>query len=185
MNAVFKAASMAMVVVALTVATTHDAEARRGFARGANGAVGGYARQGQYGSSAGGRAVRYGSGAAGFRAGSFAGPNGGTFQGANAGAFKKGVGGARASQFTSQGPNGGSASGYSNNVYNAQTGTGTRNSGKDFNTASGQSYGYDGSTSYTKGSGATSTIDTQNKGDYTVDWQKGAKPVVTPVPATP
>lgn len=185
MKRLMKVAGIAMVVVALAGASTAEADARRGFARGANGAAGGWARQGQYGSSAGARAVRYGSGAAGFRAGSFAGPNGGTFQGANAGAFKKGVGGARASKFSSQGPNGASASGYSNNVYNAQTGTGTRNSGKDINTASGQSYGYDGSTSYTKGSGATSTIDTQNKGDYTVDWQKGAKPVVTPVPSSP
>ncbi|MBP9089501.1 hypothetical protein KBI23_00630 [bacterium] len=185
MKRVMKVASIVMAVMALTAASTTQAEARRGYARGANGAVGGFARQGQYGSSVGGRAVRYGSGGAGFRAGSFAGPNGGTFQGANAGAFKKGIGGARASKFSSQGPNGGSASGYSNNVYNAQTGSGTRNSGKDINTASGQSYGYDGSTSYTKGSGATSTIDTQNKGDYTVDWQKGAKPVVTPVPSSP
>lgn len=184
MKRVMKAASIVMAFVALAASTT-QVQARGGFARGANGAAGGYARQGQYGSSAGGRAVRYGQGAAGFRAGSFAGPNGGTFQGANAGAFKKGVGGVRASKFTSQGPNGGSASGYSNNVYNAQTGTGTRNSGKDWNTSSGQSYGYDGSTSYTKGTGATSTIDTQNKGDYSVDWQKGAKPVVTPLPTNP
>ncbi len=145
MKRVMKAACIAVAAMALTAASTTQAQARRGFA----------------------------------------GPNGGTFKGANAGAYKKGVGGARASQFSSQGPNGGSASGYSNNVYNAQTGTGARNSGKDFNTASGQSYGYDGSTSYTKGSGATSTIDTQNKGDYTVDWQKGTKPVVTSVPATP
>ena len=157
-----------------------DAEARRAFVRGGNGVAGGYAGQTAYGSSVGARAFGPNAGAA-FRAGSYAGPNGGTFQGANAGAYKRAVGAFRASQFSAAGPNGGSATGYSNNVYNAQTGTGVRNSGKSGTTASGQSYGYDGTTDYTKGVGATTSIDTQNKGDYTVDWQKGTKPVVTPV----
>ncbi len=171
----------AIFAVSLALGANNAADARGFHARGSKGAAGGYARQGQYGRSAGAAAVGYNRGA-GFRAGSWNGPNGGSLQSAGGGAYKRGVGAMRASKFASTGPNGGSASGYSNNVYNAQTGTGVRNSGKDINTASGQSYGYDSSTSYTKGQGATSTIDTQNKGDYSIDWQKGSKPVVTPSP---
>ncbi len=148
------AASLALILVG-ALAPASDA---RGFrARGANGATGAYGRSSANSRSGAAAAVGYNRGAA-FRAGSWS----------------------RASKFAAQGVAGGSASGYSNNVYNAQTGTGTRNSGKDFNSASGQSYGYDGSTSYAKGQGTTSTIDTQNKGDYSVDWQKGSKPIVTP-----
>lgn len=155
------------------------AEAGRAFRRGANGVVGGYAHQGQYGQRAGFRALGKNAGAWA-RGGSYSGPNGGALQTAGGGAYQKGVGGFRKSQFDATGPNGATASGYSNNVYNAQTGQGTRNSGKDFTNTQGQSYGYDSATNYTKGQGATTTIDTQNKGGYTVDWQKGEKPVVTP-----
>lgn len=165
--------------LALNFVSGQPAEARRMFASGANGGVGGFARSGQYGSVAGGGAFRRGQSAAGFAGANLAGPNGGTFQGGTAGAFKKGVGGFRKSAFQSTGPNGGSASGYMNSKYNAQTGQGTRNSGFSGQTASGQNYGYTGDTNYTKGQGGQTTIDTQNKGDYTVDWQKGQKPVVT------
>ncbi len=155
------------------------AEARRAFARGQYGAAGAYGSQGTYGSRFGARAMGANMGA-GMRGGQWAGPNGGTAQSAGAFGYKRGVGGFRGSSWQGQAPNGASGAGYSKNVYNAQTGQGTRSSSQQFETAAGQNYGYNGTTNYTKGQGATSTIDTQNKGDYTVDWQKGQKPVVTP-----
>ncbi len=172
-----KLTAIGLAVLIATLAGA-EAEARR-IARGANGVVGAYGRQGAYGGRVGARAFGPNAGAS-FRAANYAGVNGGAFQGGNVGGYKRGVGAARASRFNATGPNGASASGYSNNIYNAQTASGVRNSGKSLTTAEGQSYGYDGTTTYTKGAGATTSLDTQNKGDYTIDWQKGAKPVVTP-----
>jgi hypothetical protein len=172
-----------LLFLGTSVALQQPAEARRAFARGQHGVAGVYASQGKYLNRAGTRALGANAGF-GARAASFNGPNGTNAQFGAGGAYKRGTGGFRAKQFSATGANGGSANGYMNNVYNAQTGTGMRNSGKSYTNAQGQTYGYDGSTSYTKGQGATSSINTQNKGDYTVDWQKGEKPVVTTVPAT-
>lgn len=119
---------------------------------------------------------------AGFRGGQWAGPNGGTASGGAAFGYKRGVGGFRGTQWQAQAPNGASGSGYSRNVYNAKTGQGTRSSSEQLQTASGKDYGYTGNTNYTKGQGGETTIDTQNKGDYQIDWQKGQKPVVTQEP---
>lgn len=166
----------ALSIVSIILAP--PADARRAFARGANGSIGAFAHQGQYGQRAGARALGRNAGF-GFRGGSYQGPNGSTLQTAQGGAYRRGVGGFRAKQFEASGANGRSGSGYMNHKYNAQTGEGARNSGVSYTNPQGQSYGYDGSTSYTKGQGGTTTIDTQNKGDYTVDWQKGQKPVVT------
>ena len=174
-------APLALPAVILAIASmtlAQPADARRAFARGANGSIGAFAQQGQYGQRAGARALGANAGF-GFRGGSYQGQNGSTLQTAQGGAYKRGVGAFRAKQFDATGANGGQAAGYMNNVYNAQTGTGTRNSGVSYTNPQGQSYGYDGTTNYTKGQGGTTTIDTQNKGDYTVDWQKGEKPVVT------
>lgn len=170
--------ALALGLTGSSLVLAQPAQAGRLFARGANGAAGAYGYQGQYGGRAGARALGYNAGA-GIRGGQWAGPNGGTAQSAGAFGYKRGVGAARGSAWQAQAPNGASGSGYSKNVYNAQTGQGTRSSSEQFQTASGKSYGYDGTTNYTKGQGATSTIDTQNKGDYTVDWQKGQKPIVT------
>ncbi|HNB21556.1 MAG TPA: hypothetical protein PKZ32_04020 [Candidatus Melainabacteria bacterium] len=175
------AAPIALTAAFLTVlslAAAPQAEARRAFARGANGSIGAFAHQGQYGQRAGARALGYNQGF-GMRGGSYHGPNGSTLQTAQGGAYKRGVGAFRAKQFQATGANGGNANGYMNNAYNAQTGTGQRNSGVSYTNPQGQSYGYDGTTNYAKGQGATTTIDTQNKGDYSIDWQKGQKPVVT------
>lgn len=172
------AVSMSVAILASVVISVPQAEAGRFGARGQNGGIGGFARQGQYGQAAGGGFIAPGQGGAGFHGGSFSGPNGGSAQGGGAFGFKNGQGGFRASQFNATGPNGNSAAGYSNNVYNAQTGTGTRNSGKSANTANG-SYGYDASTNYTKGQGATTTVDTQNHGQYQIDASKGSRPTVT------
>lgn len=165
-------------------AGANPAEAKRVFAGGSGGGIGAFNHQGQYGKTVGAGAFRRGQGGAGFVGGSYTGPNGGTFQGGTGGAFKKGVGGFRHSQFQGTGANGGSANGYMNSKYNAQTGQGSRESGVSATSAGGQNYGYDAQSTYTRGQGGQTTIDTQNKGDYTVDWQKGEKPVVTPVSQT-
>ncbi|MBN8660717.1 MAG: hypothetical protein J0M35_10160 [Candidatus Obscuribacter phosphatis] len=99
--------------------------------------------------------------------------------------YKNGEGGTAQRGFQVSGAGGGSAVGYKTNQYDAQTGTGTSTRGRDYNTASGESYGYDASTSYTKGQGFTTTVDTQNKSDYTVQYQKGSKPVVQTTGAPP
>lgn len=163
----------------LNIGVSSEANAERLFARGSRGTAGAYASQGQNGARAGTRVFGQNAGFSA-RAGSYAGPNGGALQASGAAGFKRGVGAFRSQNFSGTGPNGGSGAGYSNNLYNAQTGAGTRNSGVNYTNPAGQQYGYDGTTNYVKGQGATTSIDTQNKGDYTVDWQKGAKPVVTP-----
>jgi hypothetical protein len=157
---------------------SQPAQAARLFARGQNGVAGAYGSQGQYGSRFGARALGANMGA-GVRGGKWAGPNGGTAQSGGAFGYKRGVGAFRGSGWQGQAANGASGSGYSKNMYNAQTGQGQRSSSEQFQTAAGKDYGYTGNTNYTKGQGATSTIDTQNKGDYNVDWQKGQKPIVT------
>jgi len=86
--------------------------------------------------------------------------------------------------FNYAGANGSSASGYKTNNYDATTGSGSSTRGRDYNTASGESYGYDANTTYQKGEGFSTTIDTQNKQDYTIDYSKGSKPVVTPTGTT-
>lgn len=96
--------------------------------------------------------------------------------------YQSGVGGSASRGFQAQTASGASASGYKNMEYDAATGSGAISKGRDYNTASGASYGYDANTSYTKGQGFTTSIDTQNKTDYTVKYNKEEKPVVTPVP---
>jgi len=91
-----------------------------------------------------------------------------------------GVGATADKGFNYAGANGSSASGYKTNNYDATTGSGTSTKGRDINTASGDSYGYDATTSYQKGQGFSTTVDTQNKQDYTIDYSKGSKPIVTP-----
>lgn len=94
--------------------------------------------------------------------------------------YQNGVGGSASRGFNAATTNGASASGYKTNNYDATTGQGTSAKGRDVNTVNGESYGYDASTTYTKGQGFTTSLDTQNKGDYTIDYSKGSKPVVTP-----
>lgn len=152
-----------------------------GFARrfqGGGGAAG-IAGRGQYGGgAAGGIATPYGGGA--FHAGKWAGPNGGNFQTAGAGAYKPGVGAFRQGGFSGQTANGGTGSGTSGFKYNAQTGQGTQATSAQFKTANGQNYGGNESTSFTKGQGGDTSLQTDNHGSYNIDWQKGEKPVVTP-----
>ena len=185
------------------------AEARGFRAAGARGAAGGFQRSGQYGSAAGIGGVAYGRGAAGLRGARWAGPNGGTYQGGGGGivgrhagilggrfnaagpnggtanggglaAWKQGVGGYEQSHLNLKGPGGSTYNGSTQGKYNAQTGQGTYDASRQaYDAKNGQNYGYTDQTSYTKGQGGVSQIDTDHHGDYTVDWQKGAKPVVT------
>lgn len=171
-------ATAAMLTVSVS---TGESEARRAFARGANGTAGAYAASGTYGYRKGGRVLTPNAGA-GISQSSWNGPNGGAFNRAGGFGYKKGVGAARTNQWSGTTPAGGTGAGYANSKYNAQTGAGTRESGASYTNPSGQSYGYDGSTSYVRGQGGTTSIDTQNKGTYSVDWQQGQKPVVTTTP---
>ena len=159
---------------------SEPAFAYRAFARGARGSAGAYASQGQYGQRAGARVLGANQGG-GIRGGQYAGPNGGNLQTGGAFGYKSGVGAFRKSAWSGQGPNGTSGSGYTKNQYNAQTGVGDRSSSEQVKTASGQNYGYSGNTTYAKGQGGQSVIQTDNKGTYDVDWAKGEKPVVVPV----
>lgn len=173
--------AVACAAVLNTTATAGSAEAKRVFARGTNGAAGAWAAQGQYGSRYGARILTPTAGA-GASKNNLAGPNGGTFQNTAKFGYKKGVGAFRKNQWSGTTPAGGNGAGYVNSQYNAQTGQGTRQSGVNYTNPSGQQYGYDGNTTYTRGQGGTTSIDTQNNGTYNVDWQQGTKPVVTTEP---
>jgi hypothetical protein len=167
-------------VIALTACAFRSlsAEARRGFVRGPNGAAGGYASQGAWGRRAGGAIVGPNAGV-GLRGGQYKGANGGTFNTGGGFAYKRGVGAGRKSAWNGTTPNGGSGSGYTNSKYNAQTGQGTRSSSEQVQNAAGKDYGYNGNTSYTKGQGGQTQLNTDNHGDYNIDWAKGQKPTVT------
>jgi len=162
----------------LTMICDQKAEARRAFARGANGVAGAYANSGTYGSRAGARVLGANAGA-GIRGGQYVGPNGGTAQAGGAFGYQKGVGAFRGSGWNGTAANGATGSGYTRNQYNAQTGQGVRSSSEQVQNAAGQAYGYNGNTDYTKGQGASSVIQTDNKGTYDINWQKGQQPVVT------
>lgn len=173
-------AAIGLVLLSTTVGGLQQAEARRAFVRGPSGAAGAFASQGQYGGRIGARALGPNQGA-GFRAGAYNGPNGGSLDGAGAFGYKRGVGAFRASGWQGTAANGASGYGYTKNKYNAQTGQGVRNSAEQVQTASGKDYGYSGTTDYSKGQ-ASSVIQTDNKGTYDINWQKGQKPVVTESP---
>lgn len=180
MKVISLVAVSALAIASCNLFFAQNAEARRAFARGPNGVLGGFASQGQYGGRIGARAMGYNQGG-GFRAGQWSGPNGGNLQGGGAFGYKRGVGAFRKSGWNGNLPNGASGSGYTKSQYNAQTGQGTRSSSEQFQTAAGKDYGYNGNTQYTKGEGGSTVIQTDNKGTYDIDWQKGEKPVVTPV----
>lgn len=150
--------------------------------------AGGFHRSGSQGATANGGTWRRGGATAWQNGESFAHKSG--FSGTSAAGgslnrqgqmqYQNGVGGSASRGFNAATTNGASASGYKTNNYDATTGQGTSAKGRDVNTVNGESYGYDASTTYTKGQGFTTSLDTQNKGDYTIDYSKGSKPVVTP-----
>jgi hypothetical protein len=164
-------------------ANARGAVARGGFAAGANGAGWAYAGRGSWGHNGGIGFVGKNAGA-GIRGGQYKGANGGTFNTWGKFAYKRGIGGVRHAGWNGTAANGSSGHGYVNNVYNGKTGLGNRNSSEQLQTASGKDYGYNGSTTYSKGHGGDTQIDTDNHGDYNIDWAKGQKPVVTQTSAS-
>lgn len=199
-----------VVLIALLISSVAAAEARGFGFRGGRGAVGGF--QSNVGGKSYGLGARYAGRAAGLTGGSFQTPAGGAFKGAAAGfvgpnagalgggwkgttaaggayqgaggaAWLRGVGGVEGTHSSINAANGASYAGYTKGRYNAQSGQGTYDSGKTFTSASGQQYGYDQSTEFTRGKGGETTLDTRNNGDYQIDWQKGQKPVVTEIGA--
>jgi hypothetical protein len=195
-------------LLAVLVIPAPSAYARGSGFNGARGAGGGFARSGQWGNSAGLGGVAYGKGSAGLWGGRFNGPNGGhlgaaaggvatpnaglvgagfkgtganggTVQGAGVAGWKRGVGAFEGTNTSATGPGGSTYNGFSRGIYNAQTGNGSYNSSRQvYNAQNGQNYGYTNSTTYTKGQGGQTQIDTDHRGDYTVDWGKGQMPVV-------
>ena len=174
----FEILATATLVLVGWSAIGSPAFAGRFFARGANGAAGAYSNSGAWGARAGGAVLGPNRGA-GIRGGSYTGANGGTLQTAGGFGYSRGVGAARASGWNGTAANGAHGSGYTTNKYNAQTGQGVRSSSEQVTNAAGQNYGYTGNTTYTKGQGSQSVIQTDNHGTYDVDWNKGSKPVVT------
>jgi hypothetical protein len=157
----------------------------RGFRyAGPNGAIGAHAgawtgaNGGTFAGARGGFATRN----AGLLGGAFkaTGPNGGSANGGALAGWKRGVGGFEGTNLNATGPGGSTYNGFTRGKYNAQTGLGTYNSSRQIKDAqNGKNYGYTDNTSFQKGQGGQSQIDTDNHGDYTVDWSKGQKPVVT------
>lgn len=175
------------VLIALTLMTSilplcQPAQAQRLRFAGSRGTAVGYNSQGQYGQRLGLRAAGANGGRLGLRAGSYTGPNGGKASRNSNWQYQNGVGGSANRDFSATSAGGASARGYKTNNYDATTGTGTATKGRDYTSKDGSTYGYDSTTAYTKGEGAQKTIETQNKGDYTIDYSKGSKPVVTPAP---
>ena len=109
------------------------------------------------------------------------GARGGTVNAQGSGSYKNGYGGSASNTWNASGPNGGKSNGYDNGAYNAQTGAGNVNSGANYTNGSGQQYGYSQQSNFVKGQGGSSTVNTDNHGQYDVNWGGGQKPVVTPV----
>jgi hypothetical protein len=163
------------------------AEARSFRAYGPRGAIGANARA--YTNANGGTWGRAGAGAfgpnAGLGGGGFAGsgPNGSGSGGGVAG-YKRGVGAFEGTQMNLKGANGSSYNGYTKGKYNAQTGQGAYNaSHQGYDAQNGKTYGDTNNTSFTKGQGGTTQLDTDNHGDYTANWGAGQKPVITKDPS--
>jgi hypothetical protein len=178
-HSVDKKAVLLLSVAVIYQFSTPQAEARRFFAAGPNGTAGAFASSNQYGQRAGARVFGKNAGA-GISGGQYTGPNGGTFGRAGAFGYQRGVGAARVGGWNATAPDGATASKRVGNVYNAQTGTGTRLVSKDATGANGTQYGITKDTNYTKGQGFTSQVDTDRHGDYQVNYAPGSGATITP-----
>lgn len=161
--------AFALSLVATATICQQESQAMRSFLRGPRGVAGAFASQGANGARAGARLLGRNNGA-GWRAGTFNGPNGGSISTAHAFGYSRGVGAFRAKGWQGQGPNGGSGQGGMSNIYNAQTGQGQKTRTEQLQTASGQNYGFTDTSTYTKGQGGTSVIQTDNHGTYDVNF---------------
>jgi hypothetical protein len=185
MNIFAKASSL--IALLFLVAQVAPADAR-GFRRsGPNGTV-----AGSGGSFSGPNGGTFRGGAAGFANANNAfgaaafrgtGPRGATGQGAAAGGWRRGVGAFERSGMSLKGPGGSSYNGYTKGFYNAKTGQGAYNASHQVADAkNGKTYGDTNQTTYNNGQGVTQ-LNTDNHGDYTVDWGKGMKPTVQKDPS--
>jgi hypothetical protein len=195
-------------LLAVLVISAPSAYAKGFGFSGARGAGGGFARSGQFGGAGGLGGVAYGKGGAGLWGRQFNGPNGGhlgaaaggvvtpnagligggfkgtganggTAQGGGLAGWRRGVGAFEGTKMSATGPGGSSYNGSTQGQYNAQTGLGTYNASRQvYDAKNGQNYGYTDNTTYAKGQGGQTQIDTDHHGDYTVDWGKGQKPVI-------
>jgi hypothetical protein len=158
--------------------------ARGGRWTGPNGGVGAHAGSytGANGVTLTGARGGFATRNAGLFGGAFSarGANGGTASGSGAAGYKRGLGAFEGTNMTAVGPKGSTYNGYTRGAYNAQTGQGSYNaSHQAYDAQNGKSYGDTNQTSYTKGQGGVTQLDTDNHGDYSIDWAKGQKPVVT------
>lgn len=145
-----------------------DAQTQTKTYKGTSGAAAGAAKQGTYGKGACGATGKYSQSMAKGCAATVTGPEGSTATGGRTTGYKKGEGAARASGYEAS-TDKGNFSGAKTRVYDAQTGAGSRSTSKsaDINKDGTDDYSVDGDTAYQKGEGATTTVDTQNKGSAT------------------
>ncbi len=168
----------ALALLSNVTLSQEKSNANRFYARGANGFASGVAGRNQYGAGARGRILGPNAGAGG-AAGNYVGPNGGTFQGGRAFGYRRGVGAASGHAWQGSLPDGANGSSSASRSYNAQTGQGTGTSNMQLQSKSGQKYGYNDTTNYTKGQGGQTVINTDNKGSYDVNYGPGEKPTIT------
>lgn len=172
-----------MAIVLFMSAIMQPCLAKSIRASGARGtaAAGTHKFQGQHGGTFAGGGARFRTAGVGFGVAGFkgVGPRGGSGQGGAIGGFKRGVGGFEGSRMSLNGPGGSTYNGFTKGVYNAQTQQGSYNASHQvYDAKNGKTYGDTNSTSYSNGKGVTQ-LDTQNHGDYTIDWGKGQKPDLT------
>jgi len=185
-----KASLIALGAALLAVSTFQapSAQARGWAVANGNGAAGGWGHRfsgpngGRF--AGGGGAIANGNGGVYGRRFSALGANGSYAQGGAAAGWKRGVGAVEGSRLSMRGPGGSTYNGYTGGGYNAQTGNGAFNSSRQvYDAKNGQNYGYTNNSTYARGQGGQTQIDTDHHGDYTVDWGNGQRPVVVQDPA--
>jgi hypothetical protein len=175
----------ASLIAVIAVSCMQPSQARGWRYAGPNGVAG--ARGGSYTGANGGTFAGGGGGfatrQAGLLGGAFkgTGANGGTAQGGGLAGWKQGVGGFEGTNMSAKGANGGTYNGSTRGQYNAQTGQGAYNgSHQVYDPQNGQTYGDTNQTTFTKGQGGTTQLDTNHNGDYQINYKPGQAPVVTP-----
>ena len=196
------------VLLAVTTISIPSADARGFGGFNARGGGGGWSHTGVFGRSAGLGGYANGLGAAGIQGRQYNGPFGGHYGGLKGGVvtpnaglvggafnasgpnggsavsgglagWRRGVGAFEGTNTSLRGPGGSTYNGFSRGTYNAQTGTGAYDANRQVSDAkNGQNYGYTNDTTYQKGQGGQTQIDTDHHGDYTVDWGNGQKPTI-------
>jgi len=176
-------ACLLTAIAVLSAVLAQPCSARYARVSGPRGSAGIAARNltGPYGGTFSGAAGAVRNAYSGLGGGAFkmTGPNGGSGQGGGVAGYRQGVGAFEGSNLNLKGPNGSTYTGYTRGKYNAQTGQGRYNaSHQAYDAKNGKTYGDTNNTTYSNGQGVTQ-LNTDNHGDYTIDWGKGQQPVVT------